>query len=162
MSNTPTQAVLQTQGGTAERSDKIKIDWTLVHELCSIGCTQAEICSVLKCSPDTLTRRCKEDHNQTFAEYHAEYVDSAFKVSLRRAMHRAAITKGNPALLIFLGKNYLGMSDKIEHQSQVSGDVNWSFMEAPERVENADTSLELQEGSYEYAQTDADNSLLAE
>jgi hypothetical protein len=122
-----------------------------------------EICSVLKCSHDTLSRRCKEDNQQTFEEYHAEYVDSTFKVSLRRAMYRAAITKGNPALLIFLGKNYLGMSDKIEHQSQLTGDVNWSFMQAPEHIENADASLELQEGNYEYAQaTDADNSLLAE
>lgn len=163
MINTPTETALQTQGGSAERRDKIKIDWALVHELCSIGCTQSEICSVLKCSTDTLTRRCKEEYNQTFAEYHAEYVDSTFKVSLRRAMHRAAITKGNPSLLIFLGKNFLGMSEKIEHQSQVTGDVSWSFMEAPERIENADASLELQEGEYEYGQaTNADNSLLPE
>lgn len=164
MSNTPQQAALQTQGGSTERSDKIKIDWELVKGLCSIGCTVPEICSVLKCSHDTLARRCKEDHDKTFAEYHAECVDSTFKVSLRRAMRRHAVEKGNPALLIFLAKNHLGMSDKIEHQSQVTGDVNWSFMEAPERIENADTSLEeLQEGEYEYGQaTDTDNSLLPE
>ncbi len=165
MSNTTTttQTALQKQGGAAERSTKIKIDWVLVHDLCSIGCTQKEVCAVLKISHDTLTRRCKEEYDQTFAEYHMEYVDSTFKVSLRRAMHRAAITNGNPPLLIFLAKNYLGMSDKIEHSAQASGDVAWSFMEAPERIENADTSLELKEGENDHEPTtDAHHSLLAE
>ncbi len=167
MKTTTTEAALQTQGGAkAERSDKIKVDWTIVNDLCGIGCTVPEICAVLKCSPDTLSRRCKEDHGKTFAEYHAEYVDREFKVSLRRAMNRHAIEKGNPALLIFLAKNTLGMADKVEYNSQMTGDVTFGFMQEPQqdpdRIEDADTLPELQEGQYEYATTDAHDSLRTE
>jgi len=38
-----------------------------------------------------------------------------------RTQQNAAAAKGNPALLIFLGKNYLEQSDKIEEKIHITG-----------------------------------------
>lgn len=81
-----------------------KIDPVLVEKLAMIMCTMAEIASVVGCSIDTLERRfaatIKEGQNRG-------------KTSLRRWQYQAA-EKGNTAMLIWLGKQHLGQSDKQE------------------------------------------------
>ena len=42
------------------------------------------------------------------------------KLTLRSQQNKAA-AKGNPALLIFLGKNYLDQADKVEEKLHVTG-----------------------------------------
>ena len=90
----------------------IEIDWDIVKGLCEIMCTQVEICSVLGISVDTLTRACKAQHNMTCAEYIKSHQEIG-KSSLRRAQFSAAM-KGNPTMLIWMGKQFLDQSDKSE------------------------------------------------
>ena len=89
---------------------KIEIDWKIFDGLCEIQCTLVEIASVLKVSEDTIERRIKENFNKTFAE-HFKIQSAGGKTSLRRAQFNAALN-GNTALLIWLGKQYLGQSDR--------------------------------------------------
>jgi len=81
---------------------KIEIDEHTVRALASILCTMNEIAAVCKCSVDTLERR--------FADVIKEAREEG-KASLRRAQWQSA-QKGNTALLIWLGKQVLGQSDK--------------------------------------------------
>lgn len=94
---------------------KIEINWDEFDKLCHIQCTLEEIASWFKCSIDTIERRCKQEHNMLFADYFKKK-SAGGKISLRRAQFKVA-NAGNPALLIFLGKQYLGQSDKqqLEH-----------------------------------------------
>jgi AraC-like DNA-binding protein len=92
---------------------KINIDWSTVEKLCLIQCTGEEIASVLGCSYDTLERRCKEEYEESFAEY-IKRESSGGKASLRRAQWKKAIDDGNATMQIWLGKQYLGQRDKQE------------------------------------------------
>jgi hypothetical protein len=91
---------------------KIQVDWELVDNLCQIQCTGEEIASTLGISYDTIERRCKEDHKEKLADYIKKKAEGG-KASLRRMQYKAA-EKGNPTMLIWLGKQYLGQSDKQE------------------------------------------------
>lgn len=87
----------------------LAIDETLLRSLCKIQCTEKELCAVLEVSPDTLATYIKINHNMTFSEYLEKYGGQG-KVSLRRLQFRKA-EEGNVAMLIWLGKQYLGQKD---------------------------------------------------
>lgn len=85
-----------------------KIDPEQVRQLAMISCTMEEIGFVLGCSVDTLERR--------FADVIKE--GRAFRrMSLKREQYKAAMA-GNITMLIWLGKNDLGQSDKIDQNIQ--------------------------------------------
>lgn len=87
-------------------------EWKQFEALCGIQCTQIEICQVMGVTDKTLTRLIKEHYNETFSEVY-EKKSASGKASLRRIQFDIA-KKGNAAMAIFLGKNYLGQSDKAE------------------------------------------------
>lgn len=100
----------------AKRGPKIiEIDWDEFDKLCYMQCTASEIAAWFECSVDTIERRVQEKHNVKFAEYYAEKKEKG-KISLRRAQFQAATVKGNTSLMIWLGKQYLGQSDKLEQK----------------------------------------------
>lgn len=104
---------------------KIKIDWQQVDQLCAIQCTGEEIAAVLGIDYDTLNRAMKREYKKTFAEYFRG--KSAFgKVSLRRRQY-TAMKEGNTTMMIWLGKNWLGQSDKEAEQSDEPAPLNITF-----------------------------------
>lgn len=103
----------------AKRGPKvIELDWDQVDTLGRIMCTAEEIAEVLKVSYDTLVRRCRRDKNMNIAEYLA-LKRAAGRASLRRSQYKKA-TDGNTAMLIWLGKQYLGQSDKMQNDTQLT------------------------------------------
>lgn len=82
-----------------------------VAALARIGCTQEEIAAVLKCTPRTLRNRFKEEIRSGMDEMRA---------SIRRWQYMKA-KDGNVAMLIWLGKQYLGQKDRTEetHKAEV-------------------------------------------
>ena len=80
------------------------VDEGLLDLLASYGLTTAECAAVLNCSCDTLERH--------YAETMAEGKQKA-RASIRRKQFELAM-KGNVTMLIWLGKNMLGQSDKLE------------------------------------------------
>lgn len=83
-----------------------QIDREQFEELCSMLCTEREICAVLKVSASTLLRYCKKTYKKTFEEVYPDLINEA-KVSLRRLQWQAA-QSGNVSMLIWLGKCWLG------------------------------------------------------
>lgn len=77
-----------------------------------IQCTQEEICEVFNMSITTLNRRLKERGEQNFEGLFKKH-RSEGKSSLRRAQWAAA-QKGNPTMLVWLGKQMLNQVDKVE------------------------------------------------
>ena len=94
---------------------KVEIDWEMFDKLCAFQCTLSEISDWFGCSEDTIERRCKDEKKMYFADYFKKKA-SAGKISLRRSQWQAA-QNGNTALLIWLGKQYLGQKDKPEDYS---------------------------------------------
>jgi hypothetical protein len=93
---------------------KIKINWDEFDKLCLLQCTLAEIASWFNCSEDTIERRCKEKHEMTFADVY-KIKSKPGKISLRRLQFKAA-ENGNTAMLIWLGKQWLGQKDTSKYE----------------------------------------------
>lgn len=91
---------------------KLAIDWEQFEKLCQIQATLMEMASFLGCSEDTIERRCKEEHDCTFAELYKRK-SAGGKISIRRKQMQVALA-GNTTMLIWLGKQYLGQTDKQE------------------------------------------------
>jgi hypothetical protein len=64
---------------------------------------------VIGMSIQMVRRRCQEVYGATFDEVYARFADAGL-VSLRRAQFNLA--KKSASMAIFLGKNYLGQSDR--------------------------------------------------
>lgn len=88
-----------------------EVDMALVGRLAKIQCTEEEIASVIGCSVDTLARQ------ENFAEVYKKNKDGG-KQSLRRMQWKIAET--NPTMAIWLGKQYLGQTDKVETVTDTS------------------------------------------
>lgn len=95
-----------------------EIDLDLLKQLAGMQCTDQEIAAVLNVSHDTLLRRKQSD--TAFVEA-MEAGRASGRASLRRLQWQAA-QKGNPAMLIFLGKNILKQRDKFEDEDASSND----------------------------------------
>lgn len=87
-------------------------DWKSVDYMCMIHCTGEEIAGVLGMDYDTLNRNCKEQKECSISEYIKQHQNGG-KMSLRRAQWKAA-ENGNVTMLIWLGKQWLGQTDKQE------------------------------------------------
>lgn len=94
------------------RPQTVNIDFDLLDDLCGIMCTLNEIAGIFHCSPDTIERRVKKERGMTFKDYW-EMNSAPGKVSVRRSQFALA-QAGNATMLIWLGKQYLGQSDKTE------------------------------------------------
>lgn len=90
-----------------------KIDPEQVKRLAAINCSYAEIAAVLQCDESTLTRR--------FAQLIKDGRANG-RSSLKRAMWKKAIDQEHPTMMIWLSKNMLGYSDKIEYQGDSTFD----------------------------------------
>jgi hypothetical protein len=104
---------------------KMPVDEAKLEKLAQLGLSNAEIASVLDCSPDTIERNYR-DVLDTGREHR--------NASLRRKQFEVAIS-GNPTMLIWLGKQYLGQSDKQEVSGPDGGPLQFvtrSILDAKE------------------------------
>lgn len=86
------------------RPKKYNIDKEQVEQLASFGCSNTEIASFFGCSKDLISK--------SYSTNIAKGKDKG-KIRLRKYQWTAA-KNGNVAMLIWLGKQYLGQADKQE------------------------------------------------
>lgn len=86
-----------------------EIDQESFEKLCGLQCTEKEICGFFGITDKTLASWCKRTYNRSFSDVYEEKRGTG-KISLRRAQFKLA--EKNAAMAIFLGKQYLGQSDK--------------------------------------------------
>ena len=92
-----------------------KIDKELSEKLCKMMCTRMEIVSVLGVSEDTLENWCKKEYGDTPYHVICGLADTG-KARLRMIQMEQA--EKNPTMAIWLGKQYLGQTDKVEQQNE--------------------------------------------
>jgi len=109
-----------------------EINYEDFEKLCSLHCTEVEIAEFFKVSVDTINRACIRNYGETFAETFKKKCSNG-KISLRRKQFELAMS-GNVPLLIWLGKQILGQSEKIDQKiddsraEQISNDLFASLM----------------------------------
>jgi hypothetical protein len=90
-----------------------EVDWRDFEALCGFHCTQSEIASFLKISPDALVYKVQEEYGEPYSVVYKKYQESG-KCSLRR--NQFAMSKTNATMGIWLGKQYLGQKDNEQVQ----------------------------------------------
>lgn len=93
-----------------------EIDQKQFEQLCGLQCTKEEICGWFQLTDKTLENWCKRTYGAGFSDVFREKRGLG-KISLRRAQWRLA--EKSAAMAIWLGKQYLGQTDKTE----VSGEI---------------------------------------
>ncbi len=113
---------------------KTAIDWEKVNEYLKAQCSKTSIAEVLGINVETLYRRCKEEFNIGFDAY-SQQKRSEGKEALRKLQYDTAfgkvnekyieklkdtiyICEPNTTMMIWLGKQYLEQSDKVEAKNQ--------------------------------------------
>lgn len=90
-----------------------EIDKKIFESLCGLQCTMQEILAVLDISDKTLSGWCRRTYGKSFSEIFAIKRQLGF-ISLRRTQFKLA--EKSAAMAIFLGKQYLGQTDKDDWQ----------------------------------------------
>ena len=100
---------------------KIKFDLEQVEKLAMLQCTYDELAAFFDCSKDTIINRMKD--NESFSTAYKSGLEKG-KMSLRRMQWRAA-ESGNVTMLIWLGKQHLGQTDKqdVKHSGEMDIEV---------------------------------------
>jgi len=88
-----------------------EIDKEQFEKLCNLQCTLEEIAGFFRCNRDTVDAWCKRTYKEGFSAVYKTYSQNG-KISLRRLQFKLA--ERNASLCIWLGKQYLGQTDKIE------------------------------------------------
>ena len=95
-----------------------EIDIEQFKKLCGIQCTLTEIAGFFDCSEDTIENWCKRTFKAGFSETYKKYSVSG-RISLRRSQFKLA--EKSTAMSIWLGKQYLGQTEKIVTESRADG-----------------------------------------
>ena len=94
---------------------KIQVDADQVRELARLGGTWDEIAGVLSIARTTFVMRMKE---KKFREAYDRGIAEG-NTSLRRAQYDGAVG-GNTGLLVWLGKNRLNQTDRVETHNETT------------------------------------------
>ena len=84
--------------------------------MCKIQCTKDEMCAIFQIDEVTLTKWCKETYGVGFSDIYKSK-SSTGKMSLRRQQFKSA-ENGNVTMQIWLGKQWLGQTDKVESKNE--------------------------------------------
>lgn len=94
------------------------LDPQVFENLCSIFCTQTEICEIMDVDYKTMQNWVERHYGDNFSNVYKKHMGKG-KMSLRRAQLKMA--QSNPSMAIWLGKQYLNQLDRVEEQ--VTGSV---------------------------------------
>ena len=103
---------------------KTIIDWDVVDRQLIAGYTGTEVAAHLGICPDTLYIQCQEEKKMVFSFY-LQQKRAKGNGLIKLAQYDEAINNRDRGMLIWLGKNRLGQSDKetVEHKGSVPIEV---------------------------------------
>jgi hypothetical protein len=94
---------------------KIPINWEMVDKYLEAGATGVQVAAVLGMHPETFYNRCIMEKKVIFSEYRNRKLEKGNSQLLGKQFKMAM--DGDRGMLIWLGKNRLGQTDrqKIDH-----------------------------------------------
>lgn len=132
----PVKRKPKTKPSTGGRREII-FDKEMFEDLCFIQCTQEEVAAFLGMSVDSLEKKVPEHYEgRTLSDVFAEKREGGH-ISLRRLQWQSA--KKNFVMQMFLGKQYLGQSDK----SDVNFKDRTDYRKEAARIQKAKSGKEL-------------------
>lgn len=122
--------------------------WGALRALCRFKATMIDACEILRTDSETIEKALSETYGQTFDEYRNSQM-SYTRYNLFKKQYEVAVgdddrgIKPNVNMLIWLGKQYLGQSEKTETKDWRlgEGDVTWVAEFAPPIIKDTNTNL---------------------
>lgn len=99
---------------------QLVIDWVKVEKLASIYCPVSDIAGIMGVSYNGLARGCKRKFKKTIEDWAHEKRGNT-RAAVRNRQIQLALA-GDKTMLIWLGKQMLGQSDR--NRMSISGDAN--------------------------------------
>lgn len=99
-----------------------EIDFKEFEKMCVEQCTEEEIANIFGISVGTLQTRVEEHYGVNFCQFRQQKLCTGKRL-LRQNLMRLAAT-GNPSILIWLSKQFLGMKDKHEVDQNTTIQIN--------------------------------------
>ena len=111
--------------GSVGRPNK-KIDWDAIDKMLIAGCQGTSIAHKYGMNPETFYRRCQKEKGINFSEYQQQKLEVGNDILRQVQFSKAA--KGDNTMLVWLGKNRVGQTDKVESkvQAQIESKVEVS------------------------------------
>ena len=106
---------------------KIVLDYEAIEKLAGMMCTQEEIASYFDCDVRTLQR------DEEFCRVYKKGLDKG-KMSLRRKQYTMSDT--NVTMAIWLGKQYLGQTDKVESDNNNNQNIVFNIKPVGKNASN--------------------------
>lgn len=104
------------------------------EQLCSMMCTEEEICSFLSTTDKTLNGWCKREYGKSFSEVYKKLSQNG-KISVRRNLLK--LSERNASAAIFLAKNLLGYTDDgIRKADEKTADILQSIHDVLSEVDD--------------------------
>lgn len=100
------------------------INWNEFERMCFVQCTLEELAYAFDRDVATLQKEIKDQYGKTYSQV-MEEKQSFGKTALRRVQMQKAL-KGDNTMLIWLGKNILGQTDKHEETVKVEGNIRFT------------------------------------
>ena len=92
---------------------KSEIDWKRLDDILSFGASMIDCEEIIGVSESTVRRAIQKKHGGSFERYRSKKM-SKMRLNLLQKQYSLAIENNNVTLLIWLGKNLLGQTDKTE------------------------------------------------
>ena len=102
-----------------KRNTQTVIDWELMKDQIGKGMSLEVVAKSHGYSLDQIRKRCRKELRLQFTDF-VVLSEEASKTQLKNAMWEKAINDGNVAMQIWLSKNILGYSDKVEQKVDVT------------------------------------------
>ena len=100
---------------------KIPIDWEMVDRLLMANCDGASIARKIGMHPETFYDRVVREKGIGYTEYRSQKVEDGntllHQVQFKKAMN------GDNTMIIWLGKNRMKQSDKVETKTEIKGEI---------------------------------------
>jgi len=123
------------------------INWKTVEDLLIAGCSGANIAGYFGLQPNTIYRRCEDDHGITFTEYSQQFYSKG-ECLLRAHQFAKALGKtqeGDNTLLIWLGKVRLKQREEHNVSEEDKQQLNAVIEFITNRQKNNQTSSDSSE-----------------
>lgn len=95
-----------------------EINWEVVDAVLQYKASLIDVADLCDVHPDTLKNRIKEKYDMNFKEYRDKKM-SKMRLKLSQKQFEIAM-RGNVRMLIWLGKQYLGQSEKVEQTTEIA------------------------------------------
>ena len=114
---------------------RLEIDWQRVAKLCQAGCSGVGIASQLGIDEATLRKRCDRDNGVSFSEFRQQNLKSGN--DLLHAKQFELAMKGDKTMLVWLGKQRLGQTDKAETKNDGATTVTVRYVDGGTDAEHS-------------------------